>query len=576
MARPPRQRQIGVHGHAASTPRLAPPGAGGKTLGWRTPLRLMIPGGNTDMATRRFRWLALLLAFSFFAAACGGEVSEDADLDADTGNPDDSADPEPDPDPDADPDPVVDDEPNFHTDPRGGVFQEFQSSFDRGNHPFTQLDNYCLPHDEAADRIATDEGISEDEINIGHIRSTLEDAEAFGMFVPVGDPKDMVEVFVDYINTECGGVRGRQLNLGYAEAAIIADTETSRNAACLSVTEDHHSVIVMNVTGFSGTANLCIVEDQETPFISTQGQNAEFTAAGGDRLLSVSLGLERSMRVLVDDLVTSGALDGKSLGAIVQDTPGHADSLDVGLVQPLRDAGFEVTVAVVACNGSSICTGGVPEVVTEMKDANVDVFFNVMGVFTAPAVIGEMANQGFAPGDIQFYATDFQSQAAELVSAQIANTSDAAGQLYNGAIIVNHRATGENRVADHTPAAFDEMCSELYNANNGIGASHAWNDLGDSAYGMNASVCAQLRLISRAIYDAGENPTPADIETALINIGPWDVGAMLPASFAPGKTESPDAIQTLDFTYPCDQALPFDNGEVKICITGRGDWRPAG
>ena len=42
--------------------------------------------------------------------------------------------------------------------------------------------------------------------------------------------------------------------------------------------------------------------------------------------------------------------------------------------------------------------------VQRMREAGVDVFFNVLNVLSAPNYILEMHNQGFAPGDVQFYA----------------------------------------------------------------------------------------------------------------------------------------------------------------------------
>ncbi|NIR37614.1 MAG: hypothetical protein GWN79_11945, partial [Actinobacteria bacterium] len=55
----------------------------------RTTPRSGDPGGprfGVTMTTRTLRWLALLLAFTFFAAACGGEVDDDTGDDGDDGD----------------------------------------------------------------------------------------------------------------------------------------------------------------------------------------------------------------------------------------------------------------------------------------------------------------------------------------------------------------------------------------------------------------------------------------------------------------------------------------------------------
>ncbi|MEM7141163.1 MAG: hypothetical protein AAF548_09025 [Actinomycetota bacterium] len=208
-----------------------------------------------------------------------------------------------------------------------------------------------------------------------------------------------------------------------------------------------------------------------------------------------------------------------------------------------------------------------------MIDAEVDVFFNVLNILSAPGYVAEMVSQGYEPGDVQFYATDFNSQTSELVSGQIANNVDA-GNLYNGAIIIDFRTTGEYRNPEFAPNPIASTCNDIYSANSPN--SHDWTDTGDSAYGMVGSVCSIMRIALRAIYDAGDNPTVADIQAALANLGPIDNNAMAPASITPGKTQSADVIQTLDFTFPCDLSLPFTRSSGDpICITGREDFRPA-
>ena len=520
------------------------------------------------MKYRTLRWLAIVLSFTFLAAACGGETSSESDDgDSSDSTPDDTT-----PD-DTTPD---DTEVNIYEDPRGGVFLEFQQTFDRGDDPFAQIDAVCVAHDAAADRVDSDTGITADEINVGHIRSRLEDAVEIGFGIPVGDPKEMFEVFVDYINEECGGIRGRQVNLGYSEAALLgADVEASRNRSCLEMTEDHNSVIIMNSTGFQGGANLCIVEEQTTSFISTQGQTEEFMARGEDRLISLSPTLEESLEFLVKDLLASGALEGTSPGVAAPNTPGQYEAVETGLVQPLVDAGFDVVFDEIDCGGGTACTVGVPESVQNMIDGEVDVFFNVLNILSAPGYINEMVTRGFQPGDVQFYAADFNSQAGELVSSQIANNVDA-GDLYDGAIIVDHRTTGDFRAPDFEPNPFAEECNRVYAENSPSGASHAWDDTEDVGYGMVGSVCSIVKLMARAIYQAGDNPTIADVQDSLASIGPIDNNGLTPASIVPGKTQSADAIQTLDWTFPCELPLPFQraNGEP-VCITGRGDFRAA-
>lgn len=552
-----------------------------------------------DRKARITRWLLPLVAIAVFASACAGETTTNPSETPTTTTPPNNEDQEPttdspgteDPTPatdidqpsEEDPLPTPSEDPtnqpqtgpNIYEDPRGNIFLEFQQTYDRGNHPFTQVDTFCLAHDPATDRIATDEGITADFIRIGHIRSRLEEAEAAGFAVPLGKPKEMFEVFIDHINNECGGIRGRKLDLGYAEAALIIDADTSRNKACLAMTEDHKSVVVMNSTGFQGTANLCLTEEQETIFISTQGQTEEFMERSNDLLVSSSPTLEESLRFMVQDLTESGALDGLTLGVAAPNTPGQIEAVTTGLIAELKTAGFDVIFDVIDCGGSELCFGGVGESVANMRSAGVNGFFNVLNIISAPGYIGEMARQGFLPGEVQFFASDFNSQTSEIVASQIA-VDEAAGNLYNGATIFDYRTTGDHRDPNFQPNPFLASCNELYSANSPTNESHQWQTTGSSAYEMVGIVCAIVRVMARALYDAGDNPTIADVRAALVGLGPVDNNTLTPASIRPGKTQLADVIQTLDFTFPCESPRAFElrNGGF-ICIDGRNDFRLA-
>ena len=401
---------------------------------------------------------------------------------------------------------------------------------------------------------------------------------AIGFGIPVGDMNEMFRVFTDYINTECGGIRGRMIELDTIEVALFGPTtQDERNAACLEATEDNDAVMILNSSGFQGSAVLCIVEEKETMFISTQGQPDEFMERGQGRLVSLSNTNSENLSFAAADLIASGQLAaGDVIGVVAPDTPGQPEDIEANLVEPLREAGLEVVFDVIGCGGSTVCVEGVPESVTNMRDAGIEHFFNTMGILTAPGYLDEMVNQGFEPGDVQFYASDFNSQASELVSGQIAN-NPTSGELYNGAIVIDFRDTGGYRAGGYEPTPYQEMCVGTYNDNNAIGANHQWEDQGgDSAYGMATSICTIMRVMARAVYDAGENPTRADVEAALASLGPVDLSAMIPASISSTKGQMPDVIQTLDYSFPCTQPFPYvrASGDA-VCITGRSDWRAA-
>ncbi len=470
-------------------------------------------------------------------------------------------------------------------DERGGIFQEYQNQFDRC-HPFQSLDSFCVAH-EAPDvaRVATDPGITENSISVVHIRTKLEELASIGFATDVGDPAGMFNTFAWYVNNVCGGVNGRMIDLKLVEtAASGANIDELRNAACIEATEDHNAVVVINSSGFQGTANLCLVEDHQTAFISTQGQSGEFMDRGEGRLISMSPTLEESLAFLVNTLIGSGELEGKTIGVIVPDTPGQLESVERGLVDPLEAAGLNVAVFdTIGCGGQVSCTEGNSESVSRLLDEGVDVLFPTLNVVSLPQYLGEMVNQGFEPGDVTFYNSDFNSQASNIVVSKIvAFGGQAAGELYNGAIIIDDADPAAFHEPGWEPRKFNQMCDDTYNeyvSNVEINDSLSqpphdpYDPTANTPHGMVASVCAQMRLTMRALYDAGPNPTREDVNEALLNLGAIDFNNMIPNSIEPGKPQTTDVIHTLMFTYPCASGEEFGFGDEGTCIVNAPDDR---
>ncbi|HEX7095410.1 MAG TPA: hypothetical protein VF183_05975, partial [Acidimicrobiales bacterium] len=342
------------------------------------------------------------------------------------------------------------------------------------------------------------------------------------------------------------------------------------NAACIEATEDHEAPIVLNSSGFQGSAILCITEDHGSVFITTQGNPGEYYERAGNKLYSMSFSLDESLTMLARAVASTGALDGKVIGVVAADTPGQAEAVQAGLIDVLRDE-FNIEVArfdVIGCAGSSLCAEGVAESVSGMKRDGVNVLFPTLNVVSLPGYINEMVTQGFDPNALQIYNSDFNSQAGDLTSSKVVEFGgDAAGAMYDGTIIYDSDATGAFRLPDYQPAQFDEMCNRVYTENNESGDHYEQNvEEQSSPYGMVTTVCSEVRVMARALFAAGPNPTRDDIAAALENLGPIDIGGMDPASFRPGKYTAPDVVYPLEFNFPCEV-----QPAIRTCILPTGD-----
>ncbi len=464
-------------------------------------------------------------------------------------------------------------EPAFAEDFHGGVFADFQASFDRNSDPFTSLEALCLPHEAAADRTDSMRGITADTIEVGHMRNKLEDAVALGFGIPVGDPHEMFELFIGYINEECGGIRGRQLELSLGEFSPLDQSAEALTSACLAVTEDAASVVVMNSTGYNATGALCVAEEHETVMIGGTGLASDIIERGEGRILSTQQTLGQASKNLVNKAVADGILDGTKIAVVYPDTPGIPEVVEGELIPALDAAGFSPAVTeVVGCDGGTVCAAGLVEVVGKLKGEEITAVFAPFNILSLPGFVQEMATQGFAPGEVTFLQSNFNSQAGDLVSSKVAaNGGVAAAELYNGAYIVDSAYTGLHNVTDTVPP-FNQMCLDTYAGAGGNGGAmyDYFSQVDNTPAGMVGSVCSQIRLMARILYHAGDNPTPESILEAIKNMGPIDISGMLPGKVDGGTNGAEFWVQSLRWTFPCEYPEPYDENDT--CIVSSGDY----
>ena len=461
----------------------------------------------------------------------------------------------------------------IYDDPRGGIFAEFQSTIDR-SHPFQTLDTFCVAHDEAADRVDTDPGITADAIEVHHMRSALEDLVQFGFGVEVGNVHEMFEFFIDYINTECGGIRGRQLDLGLSEWTPIDPAVNDLIiAGCVEATEDRSAVVAMNSSGMQGPGVTCMTEQNDTILITTQGLSTDFMERSNGRLVTNAQNFERALATMVNYADENGLLEGKNIAVVGSDQDGQPEAVESGLVNLLEELGHNVAVyETLQCEGGSTCSTGIPETVQAMLDADVDLVMPTVNILTAPPLIQEMVTQGYQPGEVEFMISGFNSADGDLVASKVkANGSPEAGALYDGALVISSPATSNGWSVDGwEQPRFNAMCSETYEGKGG--QAWDWSDpFEGSPAGMVATVCSEVRVMARALYDAGENPTRADVLEALTNLGPVDVNNMIPSSISDGKGDMFDAVQTGTFASECpspDNAYDDNN----TCWVSNNDY----
>ena len=446
---------------------------------------------------------------------------------------------------------------------------------------FAQADTFCEPATEepAEAPEATDDGITEDSISITHIRVTLEDLEAIGFAIPIGDPADQAETFVDIINDRCGGIHGRKLDLSLVEAPPLAPEGPGpgRDRAGRVHRSDRRQpgrVRVLRAAVGAARAARPASPTTTTPiYLTTYTITPEEIAERReppvlDRVCRRPTASSTRPQVWAEE----GAFDGKTIGVVMQDSPGDPEIVETGLLDTLEELGVEVTrVDALGCAGGNNCNQGVIESVQGMIADGVDVIFPLLNVISLPGYIGEMVTQGVQPGQIQFYQVGYNAQSGDLVSSKVVTfAGEEAAALYNGTEIIAAGATGAFRLPDFKPAEFGEMCNREYQEAGGD--VYTANDPEtNSAYGATTGTCSFVRIIARAIDAAGPNPTREDLAAAVEDLGALDGGGEIPAASGRASTRAPNALNRMTWNYPCpEDMIPFDG----ICIIPEGGRVP--
>ena len=462
----------------------------------------------------------------------------------------------------------------FAKDPRGGIYQAFQDTFDRSKDPFSSLTEYCTSNPAAANRKATD-AMSADSITIVNIRTKLEQLEAIGFSLPLGNNNEMYRVFFEYINEKCGGIRGRKINFQVVEVNSQSPTlDADRRAACIKATEDLKAPLIVNSTGFAGTGLACLTIEHDSIFMTSTSDTNQTSIDAKGRLTAFAPTLSEYTKFLGEDLVKQGVLTGKRVAVVYPDTPGYPEAIKEGLIASLKKAGVNVVQEdQIGCKGGSSCGDGTPASVDKLISNKIDVLFPALNVVSLPGYLKEMATKGIKNGQIQMYQSNYNSQAGDLVSSKVIDFGGAdSATLYNGTIAVDPTPTGNYRLAGFTKTEFNTLCEKVYNENNKVGEKFdQLVETENSQAGAVVSACSFARLAARIAYVAGENPTKADLLKAKENLGPVDTNGMEPATFKPGKLSGWDVLYTLKWNSPCPGTKVPD--KVKSCFTTDGKGR---
>ena len=425
--------------------------------------------------------------------------------------------------------------------------------------PFAPTDRFCTKTGPAP---------TKGEIKVVQIRSQLEKYEALGFSLPVGNVNDMFQVFTDQINA-CGGIRGKKVVLQNEE--YNPTNPASRDAACIAATEDDKAFVVVNSNTLTGTGPICVAGDHKTPLVYVGGApDSEYASTDG-RLASYGPSADGQLRLLAGDLLATGALKGKKVAIAATDLPDQADVIDRALVTPLKKRGVNVVAYdVMPCQGNIICTQPIPQSVMKLVAAKPDVVIPVLTATTLPSYVNEMKRAGMTA---KLYESSYNALGTDLVQSKVLQVGGPdVASYYKGATLVSSTVAGDWRLPGFGPPPIGVMCNDTYAKHTKTGDSFKPDTEGYTKWGVVGLSCTNMRMVARALYDAGDKLTTKSFVAALRKLPPDPIGGIggAPVVVYHDKKTTPTTAFESRVSYPCKLPAPPVDTVCLIPVTTKG------
>ena len=150
--------------------------------------------------------------------------------------------------------------------------------------------------------------------------------------------------------------------------AFNIDISTLGNIACINATKEIPSVIVIDISQFSGPLEHCVVNEQKTALVTTKVLSKQNVTSSDYRLLLDSFETEQAFSLMLEFAENEGLLLNQSIAVIADDSLGNYESVITGLVEPLRELDYDPEFHFLNCEGGILCNAGMEVVIDALAE----------------------------------------------------------------------------------------------------------------------------------------------------------------------------------------------------------------
>ena len=412
---------------------------------------------------------------------------------------------------------------------------------------------------------ATGRGITENSVSIVNIKTSNDELKAFSFEDFSGDTSEIFSVFVSILNEECGGFHGRKIDLQeiitFPLEAFDIDTPTFSTIACLNATKDIPSVIVIDISQFSGPLENCIVNEQKTALVTTKVLSDPNAISSDNRLLIDSFSAKQAFSLMLVFAEEKGLLTNKSIAIVADDSLGNFESVITGLLEPLRELNYDPEFHFLNCEGGIFCNVGIESIIDAFIENPPDVLFPTLNPLSLPELLTQMTSNAIPKP--QIIQSAFNQQDDERSTNHIFNYGGSeVASYYDGTIIFSHPYVENLRIFESQFSPFEEMCIEEYSRVSDLDQHLIDPRRTETIF----KICSITRYIARALYDAGVNPNRRRVHESLSSLGSVDSPGLSFGSFNLEKPTRPSSIQHMEYQFPCVISEETESQNYSGCI----------
>ena len=162
-----------------------------------------------------------------------------------------------------------------------------------------------------------------------------------------------------------------------------------------------------------------------------------------------------------------------------------------------------VVYDVLPCQGNLLCTQPIPQSVMKLAAAKPDVVIPILTATSLPGYVNEMKRAGI---EATLFESSFNALGTDVVQSKVLQVGGpGVASYYKGATLVSATVAGDWRLPGFGPPPIGVMCNDTYAAHTKTGDSFKPDTEGYTKWGMVGLVCTNMRMVARALYDAGNH-----------------------------------------------------------------------